>query len=167
MISPSVQPSHGSDTNASQTTMSTNNNMSSEDNQSQNYKSEASSFPELYRKTLSSVPPHNYGKTDALNFNFVEHWTSTSQPEDDDTDVDDNIPIRQRNIADANTSSSSGPGSGDILSDEDRERLGSIQRGENSAIVGWLKDIGTTKKRQHNHKGKMLNPKICMTLSLC
>ncbi|KAI9287705.1 hypothetical protein BC943DRAFT_199004 [Umbelopsis sp. AD052] len=153
MISPSVQPSHGSDTNISQSTISTNNNLStsSEENQIQNFKSTAGSFPELYRKSLSSASPYNYGKSDALNPNFVDHWASTSQPEDDDTDADGNIPIRERHITDTDTSSSSGPGSGDILSDEDRERLGSIQRGENTAIVGWLKDIGNHKKRQHQH----------------
>ncbi|KAG2174082.1 hypothetical protein INT44_000196 [Umbelopsis vinacea] len=153
MISPSVQPSHGSDTNISQSTISTNNNLStsSEENQIQNFKSTAGSFPELYRKSLSSASPYNYEKSDALNPNFADHWASTSQPEDDDTDADGNIPIRERHITDTDTSSSSGPGSGDILSDEDRERLGSIQRGENTAIVGWLKDIGNHKKRQHQH----------------
>jgi hypothetical protein len=165
MISPSVQPPNGSDTNTSRTTNSSNNNISfpSDEDQQQEYKTEGSSFPELYRKTLTSVPPHNYGKSDAVESNFVEQWTSTSLPEDEDSDLEVDIPMQHKNPVETDTTSSSGPGSGDILSDEDRERLGSIQRGENNAIVGWLKNIGNHKsgQRQHSHEGTMLyNPKI-------
>jgi hypothetical protein len=112
------------------------------------------SFPEIYRKTVTDALPHNYGKSDALDSSFMDQWSSNSLPEDD---IDIDATMRNRKPMEEDDSPSSGLGSGDVLSDEDRERLGSIQRGENTAVVGWLKNLGgnhTYRQGQSDPKGK-------------
>lgn len=153
MISPSARPADGSDDTTSNTTSTSNTqHIPLSSSHSQQHEDQSVSFPEIYRKTLAAAPPHNYEKSDAVDSSFMEQWPSSSLPEVGEVEDDDTM--GRTNGVDA--SSSSGPGSGDVLSDEDRERLGSIQRGENTAVVGWLKNLGNHNCRQlqHDHKGK-------------
>jgi hypothetical protein len=119
------------------------------------------SFPEIYRSTLTDVPPHNFGRSDMAESSYIKPWPSSSilGDADDDQSMYEYC-YRKSESQDASPSASSGPGSGDILSDEDRERLGSIQRGENTAIVGWLKNLGNHRchQAQKSHKGTYPEP---------
>jgi hypothetical protein len=112
------------------------------------------SFPEIYRKTLTDALPHKYAKSDTLDSSFMDQWSSSSLHEDD---IDIGATMRNVKPMKEDDSPSSGLGSGDVLSDEDRERLGSIQRAENTAVVGWLKNLGgdhTYRQGQSDPKGK-------------
>ncbi|CAM0140921.1 unnamed protein product [Umbelopsis sp. WA50703] len=121
------------------------------------------SFPEIYRSTLTDVPPHNFGRSDMAESSYIKPWPSSSilGDADDDQSMYEYC-YRKSESQDASPSASSGPGSGDILSDEDRERLGSIQRGENTAIVGWLKNLGNHRchQAQKSHKGRHDKPSM-------
>lgn len=153
MLSTSQLPNTGSESNDASSTTEWHNSSSTDSELSQQ-QHQHESFPEIYRSTLADVPPHNFGCSDATDSSFIKHWPSGSlhHDADDDQSMNENS-YKKSESPDA--TASSGPGSGDILSDEDRERLGSIQRGENTAIAGWLKNLGNHRSHQgqKNHKG--------------
>lgn len=160
MISPPAKPAHGTDETATNNTNSTSTSgmhhipFSSIDSQQYQEDDNIITFSEIYRKTLTDVSPHNYGKLDALDSSFMDQWSSSSLPEDD---IDIGATMRNSKPMEEDDSSSSGPESGDVLSDEDLERLGSIQRGENTAVVGWLQTLGgnhTYRQGQFDIKSK-------------
>ncbi|KAG2180873.1 hypothetical protein INT43_008452 [Umbelopsis isabellina] len=160
MLSSPPQPNTGSDSNhaPSSTTDGYNN---SSDNELYQQQHQHESFPEIYRSTLTDVPPHSFGCSDATDFSFMKHWPSGSLH--GDADDDQSMTKHSSKLSesqDASATASSGPGSGDMLSDEDRERLGSIQRGENTAIVGWLKTIGNHKSHQGQANPKGTYPEM-------
>lgn len=149
MLSSPPQPNTGSDSHHAPSSTTDGHNHSSSDNELFQQQHQQESFPEIYRSTLTDVPPHNFGCSDATDTSFMKQWPSGSLhgDADDDQSMTEQSSKLSESV-DASATASSGPGSGDILSDEDRERLGSIQRGENTAIVGWLKDIGNHRSHQ-------------------